>query len=205
MGIIDTTKKYTTKRGGDVVISITPHFSPEGCAPSASDVIFDGYVVVMESSISKCRYKICCDLEGRSKRVVDPSNGDVILDYGCVQTNFDLVEVTGYHEGKVPEDIQTVARQKHSDIDDYVNQKVDWFSLYMKNKLTLNLYKGKWDNYTIQWVFEKLLIEVAELYNATVRFNDEEHFKKIVNEAADAANYALMMADIVNTKYKERV
>jgi NTP pyrophosphatase (non-canonical NTP hydrolase) len=192
--MLDLTKKYTTSRGGDIVISIDPIYR--------WDNVIDGYTVLIESGTSQARYKIFCDVDGKSQKVM--SDDKIILDKHFVQTNFDLVEITGYHDGKVTDDIQSVARQHYPDIDTYVDQKVNWFALYMKNKLTLNLYKGKWDNYTVQWLFEKLLVEISELYNATVKYDNEEYYEKIINESADIANYALMIADIINKKYEKR-
>jgi len=196
---IDINKKYTNKRG-DVITKIIPFWNTlEGCVASATDVAIVGYDVYFEVG-DVFKYKMRCDLNGKSLNVVD-DKGNLKLGENDIQSNFDLIEMTGYYDGKLCNEVHLKSKEKNPDIENYVSEKVDWFSNFKKKKLMLNSYKGKWDNYTIQWLFEKLLIETAELYNAIVRYDNEEHFEKIINESADISNYTLMIADIINKKY----
>jgi len=69
--------------------------------------------------------------------------------------------------------------------------KLDSFIKAMRLKLQANNHKGGWDQYSLGALFQKLIEEVDELKAAIVN----EPVENIALEAADIANYALMIAD----------
>ena len=68
---------------------------------------------------------------------------------------------------------------------------VDVFALDMKRKLAANVHKKHWDEVSDRYLFGRLIEEIKELLEAIV---DDEH-KNIIDEAADVANFSMMLAD----------
>lgn len=64
------------------------------------------------------------------------------------------------------------------------------FAQYMEHKLKLNDHKGGWEKCTIEDLFNKLRREVDELEVAI----KEEPSLNVAFEAADIANFAMMIA-----------
>ncbi len=64
------------------------------------------------------------------------------------------------------------------------------FAQRMEMKLRKNDYKGGWHNELTTHLQRRLLEEVIELFNAVGR---EDKY----NEAADVANFAMMIADVL--------
>jgi hypothetical protein len=191
--MIDINKKYTTVNRSVVEsleqkLDISPPFE---CIGYKAVVIY-----------SHITYKVSYDINGKCYDVVDITMRNCNFeDYE--KEFFDLVEIQGYHEGNIDEEIHKKALDKNPDIVDYVYDKVKWFSTFMADKLVLNSYKGKWDEYSVQWLFEKLIVEMSELYNSMIRYDNVGNHKKIINEASDVANFALMIADIIHKKYNK--
>lgn len=71
---------------------------------------------------------------------------------------------------------------------EFVREPVLWFAGKMESKLQENDHKGGWENCTFQYLFQKLDEEVKEL---TTCISEE----KAIQEAADVANIAMMIAD----------
>lgn len=70
---------------------------------------------------------------------------------------------------------------------------VDRFGKHMKSRLHANRSKGGWKGYSTRYLVTRLKEEVTELENAldaTPRYKDH-----ITKEAADVANFAMMIAD----------
>ena len=70
------------------------------------------------------------------------------------------------------------------------------FAKIMENKLKQNDYKGGWSNCDIKWLLSRLKEETVELEQAIENKSKEN----IVKEAADVANFAMMIADNVTRK-----
>ena len=69
------------------------------------------------------------------------------------------------------------------------------FNQLMERKLQNNGWKGDWGTCTTDFLFDKLVEKVKEL---KVRLEDETQTGlNIANEAANAANFAMMIADVV--------
>ena len=66
---------------------------------------------------------------------------------------------------------------------------VQWFANEMQRELHANNHKTGWDNLSQKWLLNRLKQEVGELERAV------ESGKNIVSEAADVANFAMMIAD----------
>lgn len=78
-----------------------------------------------------------------------------------------------------------------------VRESVKWFAEQMENKLKENDKKGGWDNCNIYWLIQRIKEETGELLKAVDLHRDlgasKEH---IIQESADVANFAMMVADI---------
>lgn len=71
-------------------------------------------------------------------------------------------------------------------------ESVVWFGAQMEVKLRGNDHKGGWENVGAAKLFTLLLGEVEELREAVL----EEHTPpRLIDEAADVANFAMMIAD----------
>ena len=66
------------------------------------------------------------------------------------------------------------------------------FALAMESRLKENDHKGGWDRESPGWLYARLLEELAELLDA-LGFGSMENIRR---EAADVANYAMMIADV---------
>ena len=64
-----------------------------------------------------------------------------------------------------------------------------WFTNEMQSKLDANSHKSGWHSCTQQWLLNRLRQETKELERAIAKD------KNVVQEAADVANFAMMIAD----------
>lgn len=71
-----------------------------------------------------------------------------------------------------------------------IRPEINIFAQYMEHKLKLNDHKGGWENIDYKTLFAKLRAEVDELEQAI----DNEPQLAIMFEAADVANFAMMIA-----------
>jgi NTP pyrophosphatase (non-canonical NTP hydrolase) len=72
---------------------------------------------------------------------------------------------------------------------------VRWFAERMERELRANAYKGGWAGCDAPWLLKRLREETRELAEA-IRGGDAED---IAAEAADVANFAMMIADPLRT------
>jgi len=72
-----------------------------------------------------------------------------------------------------------------------IRESVMWFALEMEKKLRANDNKGGWATVHQGLLFSKLRIETGELYDAI----SDDYDGDVIKEAADVANYAMMIAD----------
>lgn len=75
---------------------------------------------------------------------------------------------------------------------------VNWFAKQMELKLRENDYKGGWGRCSHSWLLNRLKQEVVELEKALDIVDNQEN---VIKEAADVANFALMIADIAGELY----
>jgi len=92
-----------------------------------------------------------------------------------------------------------------ADLSALVGTVVYEFSESMKNKMLKNSYKGSWriEGIDHRFFFEKLIKEVAELYEAMIRYDNKDDYKKILDESSDVGNFAMMIYDLIKLKYEE--
>ncbi|WP_245628942.1 hypothetical protein [Alicyclobacillus shizuokensis] len=78
-----------------------------------------------------------------------------------------------------------------------IREPVRWFARQMELKLRENDHKGGWLECDVWWLFSRLYEEVAELQEAMyeVAAGDASR-EKVIREAADIANFAMMIADL---------
>jgi NTP pyrophosphatase (non-canonical NTP hydrolase) len=178
--IIDLNKKYTTKAGHKIE-KLSVEFG-----------VWYVTVCMFKDDKNIGQFTYICDNFGLC---IDNSVHN--------KSNFDLVEIVGYNEGNVDKSFQEKALSSNPGIEKYVDEKINWFSNdVMRKKLIDNAYKGRWDGYSPEWMFEKLIVEVSELFNALIRYNNKNDYKKIIMEAGDINNFALIIADLINERWK---
>ena len=76
--------------------------------------------------------------------------------------------------------------------------EVRWFAEQMEAKLKENDHKGGWDSCGIFWLRNRLVEEVKELTRVMEAGHNSESgldLENIIREAADVANFAMMIAD----------
>ena len=90
-----------------------------------------------------------------------------------------------------------------------MRQQVEWFANQMENKLMENDHKGGWVDCDPLWLLKRLREEVGELERELFKTcscrgcADCNHLNmpnkdRVVREAADVANFAMMIADVVS-------
>lgn len=84
---------------------------------------------------------------------------------------------------------------------DDVRPEVRAFAVAMERKLRENDHKGGWSGCSIEYLLRRLSEEHIELRSAVIRYrssanNDERVRVSIGAEAADVANFCLMIADV---------
>ena len=75
---------------------------------------------------------------------------------------------------------------------EYYERKAQGFSQIMVKRLKENEDKGGWDDCDVSWLLVRLRDEARELHDAYLKSGDE----KIIEEAADVANFCMMIADV---------
>lgn len=68
---------------------------------------------------------------------------------------------------------------------------IEEFTFEMEERLSRNEHKGGWSDATNGYLLDRLQEEVAELQRALINGKS----KKICSEAADVANFAMMLFD----------
>ena len=81
-------------------------------------------------------------------------------------------------------------------------EAVSWFSTRMLRKLKLNEDKPGWHSDTQVSLLNRIFEEAQELREALLAYPRDslEYFEETINEAADVANFAMMVADIARSK-----
>lgn len=100
-----------------------------------------------------------------------------------------------------------------SDMENEINEKVDWFSEKMKQELLENIYKGGWGDCNLLWLNTRLLEEAGELSRLLARFHRPDGGaisgenttvkRRAIEEAADIANFAMMIADVLQAELRD--
>lgn len=84
---------------------------------------------------------------------------------------------------------------------DRIQQSTRWFCGEMRKKLRENEHKRGWDDCSIHYLIGRLHQEIYELHNEI--FAQKKDSIKIVREAADVANFCMMIAEKFKHKPKE--
>lgn len=87
---------------------------------------------------------------------------------------------------------ETMTEVQKNQLLDVNKQAVSCFSLQMVENLNNNIHKGHWAGETNVYLLERLREEMEELELAVMRGAD---LKTVLSEAADVANFAMMIAD----------
>lgn len=85
-----------------------------------------------------------------------------------------------------------------------IRDEVKWFSVRMEQKLKANDDKGGWDNCSKDDLLDSMKDELGEMIDAASRIGyscfcghsiSDKEVQKLINECADIANFAMMIAD----------
>jgi NTP pyrophosphatase (non-canonical NTP hydrolase) len=74
--------------------------------------------------------------------------------------------------------------------------EVRWFARQMEARLLANDHKGGWRDCTVEELLQRINDEYLELLEAVNGNPSDIH--SIIAECADVANFAMMVADVVN-------
>ena len=74
-------------------------------------------------------------------------------------------------------------------------KSVEVFAVEMERRLRRNDYKGGWLDEHLDYLIERLEEEVEELKRASRRYGSKRNDRSVIMEAADVANFAMMLAD----------
>lgn len=80
-----------------------------------------------------------------------------------------------------------------------VEVKVAAFSKVMISKLHENDHKGTWQDASVEWLLDRLRDEMDELKEALetrIKWGTRPNIAWVCREAADVANYAMMISDV---------
>lgn len=86
-----------------------------------------------------------------------------------------------------------------------VREEVKAFSELMEKKLQANDHKGGWHHCSLDYLTYRMREEQAELFQALTlyhRFPNEQTRVLVEDECSDVANFAMMIADLVNKEVK---
>jgi len=100
---------------------------------------------------------------------------------------------TPYSAAGIPSAIETWNRRKEKEKEAKPREQVQWFSKEMEKELLDNDHKGGWDKCDdgyLTWMLKSNLIKLSELI-----FQEPKDVQKVIKEATDVANYAMMIAD----------
>lgn len=78
-----------------------------------------------------------------------------------------------------------------------IENSVNWFSGQMKDELLEHLDRPGWKRESIDYLFDRLGKELAELCEAIETNQPKE---RVTKESADVANFAMMIADVYREK-----
>ena len=70
-----------------------------------------------------------------------------------------------------------------------------WFARKMEAKLRENDHKNHWSGCGFDYLFNRLREETVELDKTYISDGDKADFNEVQKEAADIANFAMMIAD----------
>lgn len=73
-------------------------------------------------------------------------------------------------------------------------QEVEWFAGEMEKRLKANDHKGGWEDCSLEWLVAKLAEETGEVAAIVIKHGSWK--EKVIKEAADVANVAMMIADL---------
>ncbi|MEF2243988.1 hypothetical protein [Paenibacillus sp. IITD108] len=74
-----------------------------------------------------------------------------------------------------------------------IRETVQWFAEQMEMKLRENDHKGGWEECSLDWLYSRLCQETKELWRS---IDHPSTYNMVALEAADVANFAMMIADI---------
>lgn len=77
--------------------------------------------------------------------------------------------------------------------------QVLWFAEQQEKKLALNDHKGSWELESLGYLLERLEDELRELLRACAHGD----YRDVIEEAADVANFAMMVADHARRRLEE--
>lgn len=93
-------------------------------------------------------------------------------------------------------------RLTHADNFDFLRESVQWFATVMEVNLRGNDHKGGWEEEPFQYFVDRMKDEMEEIEEAMVG-TCKSDMMDAVNECADLANFAMMLAENAHKKAME--
>jgi hypothetical protein len=93
-------------------------------------------------------------------------------------------------------------RLTHADNFDFLRESVQWFATVMEVVLRENDHKGGWENDQFQYFVDRMKEEMGEIELAMAG-TCQSDLMDVVNECADLANFAMMLAENAHKKAME--
>jgi hypothetical protein len=95
-------------------------------------------------------------------------------------------------------------RLVHADNFDFLRESVQWFATVMEVVLRKNDHKGGWENEPFQYFIDRMRDELSEIEGAIANLRPSDgDLIDLVNECADLANFAMMLAENAHRKAME--
>lgn len=94
-----------------------------------------------------------------------------------------------YAAARIIEELENQLEQFQS-----LRPEVQRFALAMEERLKANDHKGGWENCTTSYLWRRLVEESGELEEELAK--DLTDGRVVLHEAADVANFAMMLADV---------
>lgn len=92
----------------------------------------------------------------------------------------------------------------HADNFDFLRESVQWFATVMEVVLRKNDHKGGWENEPFQYFIDRMRDELSEIEGAIANLRPSDgDLIDLVNECADLANFAMMLAENAHRKAME--
>ena len=117
----------------------------------------------------------------------------------CYRINLAPNEICSTCESSVPNSVKFDGKIKFTDgsvydiVDIIPRSSVQWFAKHMEIELKENDHKPGWDSEPLDFLVMRLEDEVYELKQSV--FDDDRTNEDIISEAADVANFAMMIAE----------
>lgn len=124
------------------------------------------------------------------------SEGEQTLATACLH----LRDVLKDHDAPIPQEdallFEAIESRAEITAERQLRPAVQAFAEAMERKLRKNEHKGGWKDCTWDWLYSRMTDEMCELARAARAADHDGSKRGLLEEAADVANFAMMIADV---------